>query len=98
MDGVLGPLLQMAVEFMQPLSITRSRGLNQIIVSRARNFDKPLRPRCSLEQAATQFQRYDLVAVAVEKQQRRADFGDLTFRVETPAIVHVGSASAARKS
>jgi|SRR6516162_11434808 len=73
LDGVLGPLLQMTVELMQPLAVTRSCCLNQIIVSRPRNVDEPLRLQCGFEQAATQFQRDDLVAVAVEKQQRRAD-------------------------
>ena len=84
LNGVLGPLLQIGVELMQLLPITRPCRLDQIIVSRSRNFHEPLRLRCSLEQAATEFQRYDLVVVAMKEQQRRADIGDLTFRVETP--------------
>ena len=66
-DGVLRLLLQIAVQFMQPLAISRSCCLNQIIVTRFRNFDEPLRLRCDLEQAATKFQRYDFVAVTVEE-------------------------------
>lgn len=69
---------------MQPLAITRSGCLNQIIVSRPGHRDELLRLRRGREQAATKFQRYDLVVVAVEEQQRRPDPGRLTFRVEAP--------------
>src|SRR3974390_2657595 len=55
LDGILGPLLQVAVEFMQPFAISRACCLDQIIVSRFRNFHEPLRLPCCIEQVAPKF-------------------------------------------
>ena len=86
-DDILEPSLQMAVEFLQHPAITRSCSLDQIIVSRPRNFDEPLRLRCCLEQAVTEFQWYDLVAVTVEKQQRLRECWRSYFSSRSPGKV-----------
>lgn len=48
--------MQMSVEFMQAFAITRPCCLNQIIVSRPRNFYEVLRLWSGFEQTATEFQ------------------------------------------